>query len=156
MGHNFFAPPRSNVELRREGVTPADMPFRKLRNLCNASQSIFALGFLHALGALGLIGIGTRWVFSPMPGASADAPYILIAIGLVLAVACVTSFTRPVWGRWLGAALCIPGLAAFPIGTIIAMAALVAYAQGAKLFGPARFLHRDVVRAYKERKRSEG
>ena len=47
------------------------------------------------------------------------------------------------------------GLVGFPVGTIIGIMGLIAYATGGKLFGPERLAHGDVIAVYKQRKDME-
>ena len=80
---------------------------------------------------------------------------LVVGLGILYVVACITSYTRHTWGRWLGIALAVLSLVSFPLGTLIGILALIAYIQGAGLFGPGRFMHKDVVLVYKQRKKEK-
>jgi hypothetical protein len=153
MTDNVFAPPRSNVEVRTGPEALWDMTFKQVRRLYHASSSIRALGFLYGLGTAGVAAAVLIPLFSATrsPGLPGALGLLVLGGGLSLA-ATVTSFTRPAWGRWLGIGICVLNLVNIPFGTLIGVAGLVAYVQGRRLFGRDRFLHKEVVDVYKQRK----
>jgi hypothetical protein len=160
MTDNAFAPPRSNVEVKEGPGALWDMTFKEVLKDYLASLNVRALGVLYGLGALGCIGgafaglAGTR--SGPQPtGMVYGLMGLFIGIGVLYLLACVTSYTRPVWGRWLGIVLAALSLLSFPIGTAIGILALIAYIQGKRLFGPERFLHKDVTSVYRQRKKDK-
>ena len=153
MSDNVFAPPRSNVETQTGPAPLWEMTLKELRKIYLASLNVRALGILYALGAVGILAAGLIPLASSATKSGLEV--IFIVIGLMYAAACVSSYTRPTWGRWLGIVICVLALLSFPFGTIIGILGLIAYAQGGKLFGPEKFVHAEVVRIYKERKQAE-
>jgi hypothetical protein len=151
MTDNAFAPPRANLETQFGPQQLWEMPFKDLKKLYLASVNIRALGILYGLGAFGLLAgpiLLTR-------GADQWLGYVLIASGVVSVAGCVSSYTRPGWGRPVGILLCVLGLLNFPLGTLIGILGLVAYANGRKLFGADRLPHKDVAAVYKVRKKEK-
>lgn len=158
MNDNVFAPPRSDVEVQEGPDALWELDWKGIRKLYLASVNVRALGMLYGLAAFGTLvsgGVGILMPAQPQLKYMPALMAIFIAIGLLYLVACVTSYTRPSWGRWLGIGVATLSLFSFPIGTIIGILALIAYIQGARLFGPDRFLHKDVVLAYKQRKKEK-
>lgn len=158
---DVFAPPRSNVEVREGSEVLWAMTWKEVRRLYMASINIRALGFLYILPVVGIIALMSAMMMTGGPTA-ADAESLggwvaaLLGIGVVLyAAAAYACFARPAWGRWLGIVLCAVGLLNFPMGTLIGIIGLIAYAQGGKLFGAARIAHKDVVLVYKQRKKDK-
>jgi hypothetical protein len=155
MTDNVFAPPRSNVEVRTGPDALWAMTFKQVRRLYHASSSIRALGVLYGLGSLAVVAAIVLPALDARGLGGGDAlplvAFLALMGGLSLAAA-VSSFTRPRWGRWLGIALCIINLVNIPFGTLIGILGLVAYIQGAGLFGPGRFLHKELVDVYNQRK----
>ena len=153
---NAFAPPRASLEVREGPAELWEMPFKELRKIYHASHTIRALGALYALVAIGGAAIVMMFGFAVQAGASrrGDLGPLMIFFALVLAsaAACVTSYTRQEWGRLLGGFLCILMIFLIPVGTVIGVLGLVAYFQAGKVFGPGRFLHKDVVTVYRQRK----
>ena len=159
MTDNVFAPPRANLETREGPDGLWDIAFKEVRKLYLASVNIRALGVIYALGSLGLIVTGGTMVADPKLASAGSFVQaysaILIVLGVLWVAGVITSFTRPRWGRWLGIVLCVLMLISFPFGTLIGILGLVAYVQGAKLFGPDRLLHKDVSAVYKLRKKDK-
>ena len=161
MTDNAFAPPRSNVETREGPEALWDLTFKEVRKLYLASLNIRALGGLYALGALGCL----FGAFATMMGPSVASEQsgvgrglmslFFFLIGVIYLFACVSSYTRPNWGRWLGIVLAALSLLSFPLGTAIGILALIAYIQGKRLFGPDRFTAKDVTQVYKRRKKDK-
>jgi hypothetical protein len=156
MTDNVYAPPRANLETREGPAELWHIELKQLKRLYNASHSIRALGVLYGLGAFALV---AAVILAIGPSAARESTIVLAVIlfvsgGLSVAGA-ITSFTRPRWGRWLGIVLCVIGLLNIPIGTIIGIFGLIAYAQGGRLFGPDRLMHKDVVDVYKQRKKEK-
>jgi hypothetical protein len=158
-GENVFAPPRAQLDTREGPQALWELSWKDIRKLYLASVNIRALGVLYAIGAVGVLAIVGLTLSNPAASARGGVeslPLALLgAIGVVEIAGAVTSFTRPVWGRWLGVALCILSLLSFPLGTLIGIIGLVAYAQGGKLFGAERFMHKDVAAVYKQRKKDK-
>lgn len=157
---NLYAPPQANVEIPEGPRALWEMPFKELKRLYNATHTIRALGFLYGLGALGILVAVAFLASGAFARDSAPSGMLLVGLfyllyGLLSLAACVTSFTRPRWGSFVGVALCILSLLGFPIGTIIGILGLIAYAQGKRLFGPDRFKHAEVIDVYKQRKRKK-
>lgn len=158
MTENVFAPPRANLDVHEGPEALWEMGWKDLRKLYLASVNVRTLGVLYALAALGSLGVGVavlagyfgRSDSGAGPGLVGSA---LVVLGLGYVAGCVTSYARPAWGRWLGCVLCVLALPSVPFGTIIGALGLVAYAQGGKLFGPARLLHKDVAAVYKQRRK---
>ena len=157
MTENAFAPPRANLETREGPDGLWDITFKEVRKLYLASVNIRALGVIYALGCVGLIVTGTAMFANPGASGSVLQAYnaILLVLGLLWLAGIITSYTRPRWGRWLGFVLCALMLLSIPYGTIIGILGLIAYAQGGKLFGPDRLLHKDVAAVYKLRKKDK-
>ena len=158
MTDNAFAPPRSNVETREGPEALWDLTFKEIRKLYLASLNIRALGGLYALATLGCLGGAFASMVGPRVGSEQGVGYALMVaffflIGVVYLLACVSSYTRPTWGRWLGIVLASLSLLSFPLGTAIGILALIAYIQGKRLFGPDRFTAKDVAQVYKQRKK---
>jgi hypothetical protein len=152
MTDNAFAPPRANLETQTGPQALWEMPFKELKKLYLASVNIRALGILYGLGAFGGLLAGAL-LFSgkiePWLG------FVLLASGVVSVAACISSYTRPGWGKVVGILLCVLSLLNVPWGTLIGILGLIAYANGGKLFGPDRLLHKDVVAVYKVRKKEK-
>jgi len=154
MTDNVFAPPRANVDVREGPEALWALSFKEIRKLYYASLNIRALGVLYGIGAVGLIGLSVAMLLAPSEnrGAAMTGTLVFVAFSLPSILAMVTSFTRPRWGRWLGILMCVLNLINFPVGTLISIWGLVAYAQGGRLFGPDRFAHKDVALVFKQRK----
>jgi hypothetical protein len=155
---DVFAPPRSNIEVREGPEVLWAMTWKEVRKLYLASVNIRALGFLYVLGAVGIIAASGVMSLAAS-GASTPPPAaftaLFIGLGALYIAACYTCFARPTWGRWLGIVLCVISLLSFPIGTIIGIMGLIAYAQGGRLFGADRISHKDVALVYKQRKKDK-
>ena len=156
MTENVYAPPRANLETQEGPAELWHIELKQLKRLYNASHSIRALGVLYGLGTFGIVAAVMLAIGSSADRASTTmlAAILFVSGGLSVAGA-ITSFTRPRWGRWLGIVLCVVGLLNIPIGTIIGIFGLIAYAQGGRLFGPDRLMHKDVVDVYKQRKKAK-
>ena len=158
-GDNVFAPPRAQLDTREGPQALWDLSWKDIRKLYLASVNVRALGVLYAIGAVGvlaLVGITLSNPAATARGGVESLPLALLAgIGVIEIAGAVTSFTRPVWGRWLGIVLCVMSLLSFPLGTLIGIIGLIAYAQGGKLFGADRFMHKDVAAVYKQRKKDK-
>jgi hypothetical protein len=152
MTDNAFAPPRANLETQTGPQELWEMPFKDLKKLYLASVNIRALGILYGLGALGGLVAGVLLVNGSMESGLA---FVLLGSGVVSVAACISSYTRPGWGKVVGILLCILSLFNFPLGTLIGILGLIAYYNGGKLFGPNRLLHKDVVAVYKVRKKDK-
>lgn len=155
MTDNVFAPPASTLEDRGGPDALWEMPFKELARLRNASINIRVFGFLFGLGAAGsllMVGLGGLGAArsNATPG-TVIVLVILLASGLLSAAACAGAYARPRWGRVVGFIACAVNMIGFPLGTLIGALGLYAYYRGDKLFGPERFLHNDVVAAYKAR-----
>lgn len=164
MTENVFAPPRASLDVQEGPEVLWQMSWKDIRKLYLASVNIRALGFLYGLGAFGVFAVAaTTFIgLSQAPAAPAGDflpaalfSGLLAVMGVLYVSACVTSYTRPKWGRVLGIVLCVLGLISFPFGTLISIFGLVAYAQGGKLFGPDRLPHKDVAAVYKQRKKDK-
>ena len=161
MSDNAFAPPRSNVEVQEGPEALWALTWKEVRKLYLASVNVRALGFLYGLGALGVIASGFIMISaSSRGGAGAEGvsmglAVFFIVLGGLYVVASWSCFSRPTWGRYLGIVLCALALLSIPFGTIVGIIGLIAYGQGARLFGPDRFLHKDVVLVYKQRKKDK-
>jgi len=159
MTDNVFAPPQAKLDVHEGPEVLWEMTWKEVRKLYLASVNIRALGVLYAIGAVGILAVGTVSLLGrperATPGYAEGWIGVIVLVGLVELAACVTSYTRPAWGRWLGIVLCILSLVSFPFGTVIGILGLVAYAQGGKLFGPERLLHKDVAIVYKQRKKDK-
>ena len=154
---NVFAPPRANLESQEGPQELWQMDFKRLRRLYNASHTIRALGGLYGLGLVIFLGgaltlVNSRYSASPDNRALVVLMFAFSALSLLGAV---TSFVRRRWARWLGMGLCVLSLASVPIGTVIGILGIIAYAQGGRLFGRDRVTHKDVVGVYQQRKRTK-
>ena len=145
---NVFAPPKADLETRTEPGELWQMPFKDLKKLRSASESVRALAFLFGLSALGglLLGLGSLGSHFGM------FEILFTATGLLSLAACVGAIQRRAWGRPVGILVCALSLANVPLGTIIGALGLAAYLRGKRLFGPDRLLHADVIAVYKARK----
>ena len=154
---NAFAPPRANLETREGPQELWQMDFKRLKRLYNASHTIRALGGLYGLGVVIFVGgalalANSRYAVSGENRALMVVMFVSGALSLLGAVVC---FVRQRWARWVGMGLCVLSLASVPIGTIIGIFGIIAYAQGGRLFGRDRLTHKDVVDVYKQRKRTK-
>jgi len=153
---NVYAPPRANLETQEGPPELWQIEFKRLKRLYNASHTIRALGFLYALGIFGLVSaIALSSGTYARSGYAAGLAAMLFLFGGLSLLGVVSSFTRPRWGRWLGVVLCVLTLLSIPVGTVIGIFGLIAYAQGGRLFGAGRLKHKDVVDVYKQRKRTQ-
>jgi hypothetical protein len=161
MSDNVFAPPRANVEVHEGPEALWDMTWKEVRKLYLASVNIRALGVLYGLGAVGTIAAAGFFFMAPRTaspdtmGLTAGLAAVVIFFGFLYVAATVSSFTRPTWGRWLGIVICAISLLSFPFGTLIGIMGLIAYVQGARLFGADRLHHKDVASVYKQRKKDK-
>ena len=160
MSENVFAPPRASLDVQEGPEALWELPWKELRRIYLASVNIRALGVLYGLGAVGAIAAGSMLLVGTVGGAQPEAATaflwaLVVVLGLIYVAACVSSYTRPTWGRWLGIVLCVLSLFSIPFGTLIGLLGLIAYAQGGKLFGPGRLLHKDVAAVYKQRKKDK-
>ena len=155
MTDNVYAPPRANLETQEGPPELWQVQFKRLARLYSATQTIRALGFLYALVTF-FLALGVMAALRPDGGSTPGATIAILILSSALSLAgTVGSFARPLWGRWAGIALCVVGLAGFPVGTLVGLFGIVAYAQGARLFGPDRLKHEDVIDVYKRRKRTK-
>ena len=157
MTDNVFAPPRANVEVRTGPPGLWELPAKRVRTLYHASSSIRALGVLYGLGVLSNFATAALFLAAPAEKVAESMTKgvlvtVLLALGFLALAACISSFTRPAWGRWVGVVIAIVALLGFPLGTLIGILALVYYAQAKPLFGPGRFTHKEVVEVFKQRK----
>ena len=82
--------------------------------------------------------------------AAGDYSAFLALFGLIS----YSCWWRPRWGRVPGVLYCLLLLLSIPIGTIIGIFRLFAYAGGHELFGPNRYLHSILQEEWKYRKRN--
>ena len=158
MTDNVFAPPQAELETRVGPEELWDMEYKQVRKLAMASLNIRALGALWGLGALAILAGVAVLVSAGNPDAREGAvglAALFFVSGGLSAAASYTAYARPRWGRGLGIVLCILGLLNFPIGTAIGAVGIFAYVQGARLFGPDKLLHKDVMAVYKQRKKDK-
>lgn len=153
---DVFAPPKANLETRVGPTILWEMELKQLRKLYNASRTIRTIGVLWGIGAT-LVGLGTiAALFAVVAGPTQRSAWwvipLLVASAALSIAGTWTAFTRPGWGRPLGFVLNALSLINIPFGTIIGLFGLVAYGQGAILFGPDKVLHKDLVDVYKRRK----
>jgi hypothetical protein len=157
VGDDVFAPPRANLEVREGPEVLWEMPFKEVRKLYLASLNIRALGILYFIAALGGIALTVTSGLALFAGGGGSRPAVVPSLLMlsftgVTVAAWITSYTRPRWGRVVGVIICAISLINIPIGTVIGILGLASYAQGGKLFGPGRLLHKDLSAVYRQRK----
>ena len=151
ISENVFAPPRANLDVHEGPAALWDMDFKTVRKLYVDSVNVRAFGVLSALGAVFLVGVTVYGLVNGSATSLLPSLLFLAFTAFPIAV-CITSFTRPRWGRMIGIVSCVFSMLNFPFGTLIGALALVAYVRGKRLFGPDRLLHADVAAVYKQRK----
>jgi len=152
-----FATPRANLETQEGPPELWQMDFKRLKRLYNASQSIRTLAAVYALGLVLFLGgalslANSRYTISAENRALVSLMFVFAALSLL---GVVTTLLRQRWARWLGIGLCVLGFAVVPIGTLVGLLGIVAYARGGRLFGRDRLRHKDVVEIYEQRKRTK-
>lgn len=152
MTDNPFSAPATTV-LAADDVFEGEvgsMSWPEVKKLRNASRSLRFLGALWVIGAVlvsvilvtGLIngfGMGLDLIFEAILG-----------FALMLVVLSIYGvWARPAWGRIPGRIACVINLIQFPLGTAIGILGLIAFHQGARLFGPNKLTHRDLEARYR-------
>ena len=136
-----------------------ELSFNELKKLKNYSHNIGALGVLWSIGAAlsinGLVLIAFGLVEYEKDDAFVFAVVFCLFLAIVLCLAVIGLFTRTRWGRGIGIGLCAFGLLGFPIGTIISIIGLIALTKDNRLFGKGRYLHKDLKKEYKFRKKNK-
>lgn len=152
MNDNLYAPPTAQLAGGPADQPLAELGFPELKKLYSATVNIRVLAALYGLGTL---------LYGVLAAVSLDSepelpwlPAVFLLLALLSLVACITNYTRAAAGRPLGMTLCALNLFSFPIGTVIGVVGLIAYSRGARLFGAGRLPHRDVVAAYKQRRKA--
>ncbi len=120
---------------------------REIKRLYHLSRTISAIAFLLVLGLVLLIAIffAYRAILAQLLGIAETPllmPFLLIVTFYVTAL--VGIIRRPRWGWDMGQLMCGLYLFLFPIGTIIGIVGLVAFARGRDLFGPDRPKYADL------------
>lgn len=142
MSSNPYASPESNVVAAPQRQDFPELTTKELRKFWNHSSSIRALVFLFFFCGVAM-----------MAGGLFYGVYFALVASLVLFVAGTGLMRRTEWGRILGFVLCGLALILFPLGTIIGILSLMALSCG-KLFGPERFVHRELDAELKYRKKN--
>jgi hypothetical protein len=147
---NVYAPPETDI-LKGGGAHGGDAALRQMstkevKKLFNHSNTIRALIFLWCLGLVGMaVGIPVLLFAGARGGNGSGVTLILGVIVLFFAAfqfACVYGcWNRLTWGRTVGIIVCAFALLSFPIGTIIGIFGILAFSNGARLFGEDRLTH---------------
>lgn len=165
---NVYAPPATaDPALAEPGDGPLGLTWAEVRRLRNASHSIRALGAVWCIAVAILALVGTPHFGSEREGV------LLAVIGLTAAVllaGCYCAWFRPAGGRVIGLIACaltmlqIPleillgirgPIPRIPLGTLIGILGLIAFARSRRLFGPQRITHRQISAAYREMKAAQ-
>lgn len=149
MSSNPYASPESDVVVSPQRRDFPELTTKELRRYWNHSSSIRALVFLFFF--VGVAGILVTWVC--MSGKQYLETYLSLCVTVIVIISGVGLMKRSGWGRGLSMVLCVVALIAFPLGTIIGVLSLMALSCG-KLFGPERFVHRELDAELKYRKRN--
>ncbi len=149
MNSNPYATPESDVVGTPQRKDFPELTTKELRKFWNHSSSIRALVFLFFF--VGVAGILVTWVL--MAGKQFLGAYFSLCLTVIVFISGVGLMKRSEWGRSLSMVLCVLALIAFPLGTIIGILSLMALGCG-KLFGPERFVHRELDEEMKYRKRN--
>lgn len=147
---NPYAAPTADLSEPKFGRKEfTSLSTKQLKVLRNHSRTIRTLGALWIVAAIVLI-------LSTMTG-GLESKVIAAVIGFLCFVAAsiYACYARPIWGRAVGIVFCCGILFGFPIGTIFGILGLIAFIQGRQLFGPERFLGKDLEREYKYRKKND-
>ena len=130
-----------------------------LKKLKNYSHNIGALGVLWSIGAALSINGLVLIVFGIVEFENNDVRVFAFVFSLffaiVLCLAVIGLFTRTRWGRVIGIVICCMALPGLPLGTIIGIIGLLALIEGKRLFGKDRYLHRELKKEYKFRKKNK-
>lgn len=131
-----------------------ELSTRELKRLFNHNSSITALSVLWILGAILTIGLAVVEASSP-EGSGMVLAGVLVGIALFQLVTVVGCFRREPWARVCGIVVCVLMLVNIPIGTLLGLLGLVAFARGAPLFGPGRYVGKELKAELKHRKRNK-
>ena len=139
-----------------DGSPLAQMERKRFKKLYYRSVNVGTIAFLLIIGVIAL-----AWLlYKQKTIAEANHNTIIISpifyISTIFSIlAAIGLFMRASWGRIVGIIACALMLINIPIGTIIGIAGLVALFQAPELFGNNRFLHKDLKKEYKKRKREK-
>lgn len=137
-------------EARRQEEIVQHAEYEEMKRLYHRSRNIVAIAVLLILGVLTLILtmlFGERAILLRLWG-TAEIPLLLLIVALY-ATAILGILLRTHWGRIMGLVVCGISLVNIPIGTIIGIVGLFAFAKGKRLFGSDRLKHADARREFK-------
>jgi len=126
-----------------------ELSTKELKKLRNDSSSIRALSVLWILGAVILL-VAAGVADADEVGIPPVVFAILGVLQLATAIACWTWSTA---GRWMGLLVCLLMVPGVPIGTLIGLLGLVAFARSGSLFGSQRISVLDVKAEFWRRRR---
>ncbi len=142
---NPYASPKSDPIVAKDFSNGpfGHLDFKGVQRLRNHSHSIRAIGLIGFLGfvIVALLAVGGR------------VSEMSIVIGVLCGLGTFASWWRPMWGQVGGIIFCVMLLLGFPIGTVIGIFGIVAFAQSESVFGPERFRHRAIELEWRERRR---
>lgn len=144
---NPYAAPAAPV-LTVEQTPLADRSPEQIRKLYHRSVNADAIAFLMSLGLVIMIGA----LFAVSKVGNPVGMLVIAGIGLFFLVTVIAIFKRAAPGRVLGIIGCCLMLLNFPIGTLIGILGIIAFAGAKELFGPNRIPRAVVKAAYKAMK----
>lgn len=150
---NPYAAPAVTEVSVAERLNFAEISTKALKTLRSDSHTIRAMAGLIILGLVFIL-IGAVDALASGGGFGAPEFAILALIGGWNTVVLTGLITRQPWGRVVGL---ISGgliLLGFPIGTVIGVFFLIALSRSKRLFGADRYLHKDLEKEWKHRKRN--
>lgn len=143
---DVYAPPRAALEDAAGRRAFPDYATKQLRRLYNHSHSVRALAVLWLLVALALVAAAFTNLGDP------GSFLLLAALGGFYLSGAVGTLQRKAWARFLGILLCVVMMIGFPLGTIIGLLGIVAFAAGGPLFGLKPMSHRALKEEISYRK----
>jgi hypothetical protein len=152
--NNPYEAPAAETNPTDEAEFFQELSYKELKKLRNHSSTITTLGVLWTLGALLQLFAAIALLAAGAADEDATAPIVLV-LGLFSTVSAIGAFTRAAWGRGIGILMCVLSLLGFPIGTLIGILGLIAFGNGARLFGPDRYIGKELNKEYKHRKRNK-
>jgi hypothetical protein len=133
-----------------------DLSTRELKKLFNHHSSITALSCLWSLGAAAAVLFVPTLLFG-LAREGGEAEFLIAAVLFLIAVfqliTVIGCYRRDSWARTCGIVVCSVMLINVPIGTLLGILGLVAFIRGERLFGPDRYVGRELKAELKRRKK---
>ncbi len=150
---NPYQAPQSDTRLE-VAENFKELSYKQLKSLRNHSHSIRALNVVWFIG--GLFAIYS--VFMTFAGSQVNMSNITAwqLYGVIFSILLITSITltwRPNYSRWIGIILCVLSLFLIPLGTLLGGLGLIAFINGAALFGEHKLKHAELESEYRHRKK---